>query len=112
MSPGGGRKRRWSTTPNIVAVAPIPSPSVATTAAANPGLRRSPRAAYVTTLQRVSQLMRLLARAWHRPMLRPVGGGPPKSARPAAAGAGPKCLAVVPFRLASCEERGAAGGDG
>ena len=37
--------------PNIVAFAPMPSPSVAITAAAKPGLRRSPRNAYRSILR-------------------------------------------------------------
>src|SRR5262245_46555176 len=47
----GGRKSRRSTTPNIAALAPMPRPSVSTTAAVNPGVFRSPRTAYFTSCQ-------------------------------------------------------------
>ena len=43
----GGRNSRRSTMPNIAAFAPIPSPSVATTAMAKPGFVRRPRMAYL-----------------------------------------------------------------
>src|SRR5688572_27274159 len=46
--------------PNMAAFAPMPSPSVAMTARANPGLLRRPRIAYLRSCAKVSRIIRLL----------------------------------------------------
>src|SRR2546429_660459 len=51
---GGGRSPTASTPENREVLAPIPSPSVSTTTAVKPGLRRKPRTAKRTSCQNVA----------------------------------------------------------